>query len=108
MQVIKKDEYLHVSSEVPNIPGESVIYYKNCIVYIKDGKLHREFGPSIYYIDGSLEMYYQNGVLHSLHNASIIHLKNGNKYFYINGVFLYEEEWNKKVPYLKTLMGDLL
>jgi hypothetical protein len=69
------------------------------IIYFKDGKLHREDGPTVEQFDGRKE-WYLNGQRHREDGPSVI-FPNGNENWSLYGVWYSDEKATKAA--LKTL-----
>ncbi len=110
-------------NDTHDLPDGSYIDSMGDVLYIKNGKFHREDGPAIEWADGN-RTWYKNGELHREDGPAIeytsgdkfwykndkkhredgpaVELANGTKKWYIDGVQYSEEEYNKKVKELKT------
>jgi len=68
--------------------------------YNENGKLHREDGPAIEFVDGYKE-WCLNGKLHR-EDGPAVEKSNGTKYWYLNGVNYSEQEFNEKMKSTHT------
>jgi len=67
---------------------------------IPSGKHHREDGPAIEYLGGSIKWWYLNGQLHR-ENGPAIEYSDGTKDWFINGKQYTEKEYKYKTRSIK-------
>jgi hypothetical protein len=67
------------------------LYSTGTKIWFLNGKVHREDGPSVEYINGSKE-WYLNGQRHRI-DGPAIEFANGYKSWYLNGTKYSQEEW---------------
>jgi hypothetical protein len=81
---------------VNNIPKLEVDQYGNKW-WLLNGRLHREDGPALEFIDGDRYTYwYFDGLLHRTDGPAVERF-DGYKEYWLNHVFLTQEEWFQRL-----------
>ena len=86
--------------------GPAIEYVNGTKCWYLNGKLHREDGPAIEWPDGG-KLWYQNGNLHR-EDGPAIEYADGRKYWYFEGVKYSEKEFQKKMSPQQSCDGKIV